>query len=467
MNKLMIHYVLATMQIALCSICQAQNQMYGLVPSGADTRVYSIEVNPSFSFQLLGNMNTVKAGSGLDFNPLNDSLICSTGYGTGSGSNLYYIDKSSGQAVLLGSTGYRAIAGLAFDSNGKLFGTASASLVNGDAVTQLIRINSLTGLASEIDTIRLNTNSSILVDGIDGIAFNPSSNILYGMSGYAFDGSPGDVLTIDTTTAVATLLGSVLELGSGNPLTASVAGLSFDASGQLFASMGTNDGRIISIDLTNFTFTYLGRVDTNVSVSDIAIPKSISLPVELSDFNADPSNDKITLRWKTHSETQNYGWEIERYLSGQPKNQPSWKMVGFVSGKVESKTLQSYQFSDKPGSGQFGYRLKQIDLDGHFNYSNVLSVSVSLEKSFELIGNYPNPFNPETTIQFYQKTGGNISLEIFNSLGQVISNPVSNLEFPAGNQSIKVSGVSFPSGIYFYRLTTSFGSVVKPMIVLK
>ncbi len=121
---------------------------------------------------------------------------------------------------------------------------------------------------------------------------------------------------------------------------------------------------------------------------------SDALPVELTSFSASKSATGASLVWSTKTETNNYGFEVEKSA-----DQASWTKIGFVAGKGTSTVSQSYSFADNKASGTAYYRLKQLDNNGGFHYSGIEAVTLTAEK-FEVSGNFPNPFNPTTKIAF-------------------------------------------------------------------
>lgn len=98
----------------------------------------------------------------------------------------------------------------------------------------------------------------------------------------------------------------------------------------------------------------------------------------------------VELRWTTATETNNKGFDIERMISSDV-----FEVVGFVPGFGTTTEPKTYSYTDsKLSSGKYSYRLKQIDYDGSFSYSNVLETEVITPSTFSLEQNYPNPFNP-------------------------------------------------------------------------
>ena len=112
------------------------------------------------------------------------------------------------------------------------------------------------------------------------------------------------------------------------------------------------------------------------------------------------------------------------------------------------------------------YRLKQIDFDGSYEYSEEVLVETLAPVNFVLEQNYPNPFNPATTIKFGVPVKSSVVLKIFNSLGEEVVQLV-NEEKPAGTYSIKFDAAEFPSGVYFYQLRAGSFIETKKMILLK
>ena len=148
--------------------------------------------------------------------------------------------------------------------------------------------------------------------------------------------------------------------------------------------------------------------------------------------------------------------------------QENWNKIGFVNGSGNSVSTKEYSFIDSPvKSGTYQYRLKQLDLDGNFEYSQSVEVNFSnTPVGFQLNQNFPNPFNPSTTIKFTTPEAGNVSLKVYNLLGQQVRNLVSGF-MEAGTHSINFNAVGLQSGLYFYRLESAGLNQVKKMTLLK
>ncbi len=187
------------------------------------------------------------------------------------------------------------------------------------------------------------------------------------------------------------------------------------------------------------------------------------LPVELSSFSASINGLSVKLNWRTETEVNNYGFEIHRKALDNKK----WTTIGFVNGNGNSNSPKSYTFTDQnpTGGSKFQYRLKQIDNDGQFEYSDVVEVILT-PTNCELYQNYPNPFNPTTKIRFALPEAGKVSLKIYNMTGEEVAEII-NKDYDAGFYDIELNVSNFASGVYIYRLQSNNFTSVKKLIVLK
>ncbi len=207
-------------------------------------------------------------------------------------------------------------------------------------------------------------------------------------------------------------------------------------------------------------------------------PATLTLPVELASFTATASNNSATLSWKTVTEVNNYGFEIERRTIGVDQSKVvsaealyasmQWTKIGFVQGNGTSNSPHSYSFTDpKLASGTFAYRLKKIDNDGAYTYSHETQISVSMPTAFALRQNYPNPFNPSTTISFTLAQDSHVSLKIYDAVGREVATLVNEAMKAGKVHSVVFDASQFASGVYFYRLSAGNFSSVKTLVLLR
>ena len=188
------------------------------------------------------------------------------------------------------------------------------------------------------------------------------------------------------------------------------------------------------------------------------------IPVELISFSAEILNSSVRLIWRTATETNNYGFEICRFNQASGNE---WKQIGFVKGNGTTNEKNNYSFiDDNLDPGVYKYKLKQIDFDGSFKYSDEVEAEVEPLSEFALFQNYPNPFNPATTINYSTPFAGKVLLVIYNLLGEKVTTLVDEV-IEAGNHQVKFDAAELKSGIYFYTITAGSFRQSKKMILLK
>jgi len=185
------------------------------------------------------------------------------------------------------------------------------------------------------------------------------------------------------------------------------------------------------------------------------------VPVELTSFTASADFGVVELQWITATETNNQGFEVQRSAGGE------FETIAFVNGNGTTTQSQVYTYTDKSVNiGSYSYRLKQVDFDGTFEYSGVVEVDVPAPAVFKLDQNYPNPFNPSTKIKYSIPQSSNVTIKVFDVLGNEIETLV-NEEKPAGTYEIMWSAANLPSGVYFYQLKADNYMETKKMVLLK
>ncbi len=183
------------------------------------------------------------------------------------------------------------------------------------------------------------------------------------------------------------------------------------------------------------------------------------VPVELTSFTASSVGSYVNLAWKTATENNNSGFEVQR-KTNELENE--WTTLGFKPGAGNSTTPVYYSYTDNLSgiSSTYAiYRLKQVDYDGSVNYSKEIKVENVLPTEFSLEQNYPNPFNPSTKINFTLPFSGNVKLEVYSINGERVAtliNEVRNAGFHSYDLNTQnLSNQVLSSGIYIYRLTAS------------
>lgn len=186
------------------------------------------------------------------------------------------------------------------------------------------------------------------------------------------------------------------------------------------------------------------------------------VPVELTSFTAEATNNSVSLSWSTATEINNSGFEIER-----KSQNTDWTSIGFVAGSGTTTESRDYSYSDNSvTSGSYSYRLKQIDFDGSFTYSNVVEVEVNSPAQYSLDQNYPNPFNPTTTVNYTLPEANFITLAVYNSLGEKVNSLVNEV-VSAGKHTLDFNAGNLSSGIYFLRMEAGSFVSTKKITLMK
>jgi len=291
----------------------------------------------------------------------------------------------------------------------------------------------LVSASSSNDITMYDLSGNHLGDFVPSISFpeqlyeTASGNVL--AAGFS---TPSGLYIYDSNGAQLNYFGTVtglrgaFQLGNGNYMVTNGSGVYV---------LDQNTGAIVSQPVSGVSARFIREYDL------------ATIPVELTSFTANVVGSSVELNWSTATETNNQGFEIER-----SQNNISFEQIGFVPGFGTTTEGKSYSYTDQSvNSGNYYYRLKQIDFDGSFSYSGVVEVDVALPTEFTLEQNYPNPFNPSTTIQFSLPVDAQVTIGIYNLVGEKVAEAVSG-NFTAGLNKVTFNASQLTSGVYFYRL---------------
>ena len=253
--------------------------------------------------------------------------------------------------------------------------------------------------------------------------------------------------TVSPTPATGTI---TLDFPGGNVLN------TFPGSVQLRVQTSGN------VTLGAYTITVQGNGPSGgPPVHRRTISMDVIVPVELASFAATTDKNDVILTWYTATETNNKGFEVQR------KSTDEFQPVAFVDGNGTTTELQNYLYRDENLlSGNYTYRLKQVDFDGSFSYSDEAEVLIDQPNVFYLGQNYPNPFNPTTNIVYSVPSDGNVTLKVYDILGNEVSTLVDEFK-QAGTFDVTFNGSNLSSGVYYYRLTSSEMTTTKKLMLTK
>jgi hypothetical protein len=203
-------------------------------------------------------------------------------------------------------------------------------------------------------------------------------------------------------------------------------------------------------------------------------PDNGGLPVQLTSFSASvaQSSGNVVLKWATASETNNYGFEVQKAATN---SSTAFETIAnsFVAGHGTTVDAHAYAYTDANASGAPYYRLKQTDLDGTVHYSEGVQATTvtgveehALPTSYAMEQNYPNPFNPSTTIDFALPKDSHVTLRVYNAVGQEVATLVDGIR-AAGYHSISFNAMKLSTGLYFYRLSAGQSTFLRKMMLVK
>ncbi len=187
------------------------------------------------------------------------------------------------------------------------------------------------------------------------------------------------------------------------------------------------------------------------------------IPVELTSFTGNVNNfGQVVLNWQTASELNNQGFEIERRTESS-----EFRTIAFVEGAGTITETRNYSYIDKTADqGINYYRLKQVDFNGTYAYSDEVEVDVTGPLTFELAQNYPNPFNPTTNIKFSIPESGNVKLSVYNLVGEEVAVLVNGFR-QAGTFEVTFDASNLSTGVYLYKLQSANSVQTMKMMLLK
>lgn len=188
-----------------------------------------------------------------------------------------------------------------------------------------------------------------------------------------------------------------------------------------------------------------------------------ALPVEMIYLEANAiDNSYIQLKWATAIEINNKGFQVERSLDGQ-----TWNTIGWVDGYDNSTVQQNYTYNDMDVTGgvRYYYRLKQVDFDGAFEYTDLVSAIITQQSTFNVKDFVPNPTLNNTNLVVTSSVDQDIDVVFYNLLGEVVSSSKHSLH-KGGNQ-INFSLSTLAAGTYTAVVTSNNEVYSKKIVVVK
>lgn len=241
------------------------------------------------------------------------------------------------------------------------------------------------------------------------------------------------------------------------------------AGGTFISATGSTDKP--EVNRTGLSITDLGGTGGTGNTFSIGASNGNPLPVTMESFTASAFKRDAVLSWVTSIEINNKGFEVERSKKEESTGSYSqWEKIGFVNGSGNTNTQTSYTFTDrKLIDGVYKYRIKQIDLNGNYEYfmpQNNAELAIGKPVNFEISQNYPNPSNPVSKIDFQVPYDTRVSLKVYDLTGKEVS-VLADGNLTAGYHTVEFNGSNLASGIYIYKLTADNFTAVKKLVLVK
>jgi hypothetical protein len=339
------------------------------------------------------------------------------------------------------------------------------------------------GGAYEFDVVMASTSGTVTLTSYQ-LLFTYNTAVAKGGTPLTFSYVGGSSAIGITPTAMVTILddnGSNLAAGStpgsdvitttpvrlGRFRLASAVGFTSGQQANVVWDFG--GGLVTEVNLSNTLSTVPGNHTSTLGNS--------ALPITLASFTATPvtgGGTSVLLTWKTVSEIDNLGFDVERALVAEG---PYALIAGsFREGHGTTIEPQTYSYTDANSEGKgWYYRLKQTDRSGAVHYTDPIQANVTSSVAedlhvkpvvYALEQNYPNPFNPTTVVSSQLPAASNVRLVVYDLLGREVAVLV-NEQRPAGYYKDSFDASSLASGIYIYRLTAGSFVETRRMVLVK
>ncbi|GIV58037.1 MAG: hypothetical protein KatS3mg042_0950 [Rhodothermaceae bacterium] len=185
-----------------------------------------------------------------------------------------------------------------------------------------------------------------------------------------------------------------------------------------------------------------GTPGAPVTLSNAAV-----LPVELASFTAVPDGEAVVLAWRTASETNNAGFEVQHDAAG------AWHTLAFVEG--QGTTAEGHAYTHRVeglAPGMHRFRLRQVDFDGRFAYSPEVSVTIDVPGAYEVSAAYPNPFRGATTLRVAVAKTQPVRVAVYDVLGREVAVLHRGPLTGGTTHTLRFEAGGLPAGVYVVRV---------------
>ncbi len=387
--------------------------------------------------------------------------------GLGGASIVFAVDPASA-AMITGFDPAEGMTLLGISGNQIDVGSEEAMMLSNGGFLGTLKL--MTGEEVVPFTVSVESFRAVLASGEETMLMNPAP-VLYNHSP-DLEVSPGLIVTIPRGDAVNVTV-TPIRFPEGATVAFTVEQLS---------GVGDDPQSTIEWSEANgvLTITAAGYISTVVKVAasdgtttvEVTIQFTEQVPIELSSFVGSVVEDRVLINWTTASQTNNAGFRVLRSTDGE-----TYEVVSeLIAGAGTTDQLMDYMFEDTslPAAEIVYYVLEQVDLDGTINRSNPIEVLLGarfIMPTEFASAVYPNPFNPRTTISYDLPSDADVSIVIYDAIGQEIRQLVSQ-HYTAGRYSIQwdakdFMGRSVGSGVYIAKIKAGPNTALQKMLLLK
>ncbi|MEO1435699.1 MAG: T9SS type A sorting domain-containing protein [Bacteroidota bacterium] len=182
-----------------------------------------------------------------------------------------------------------------------------------------------------------------------------------------------------------------------------------------------------------------------------------ALPVEMAYFEAYKQDRQVDLRWETETEVQNAYFEVERSADGS-----NFEVLTRIEGAGTTNLAQQYHYLDEnPMETSNYYRLRQVDYDGSYEYSEVKHIEFEAYQGE--ISLFPNPTTDQLSIKLPEQLDGTVQIEIFDASGKRVYQDDRSADYLQARIDVRALG----AGHYMMRIRSEQGGSSHRFTVLK
>ncbi|MCS7073383.1 MAG: T9SS type A sorting domain-containing protein, partial [Bacteroidia bacterium] len=234
-----------------------------------------------------------------------------------------------------------------------------------------------------------------------------------------------------------TITGSPVATNKGNYSIRAYPGVAFTVANALLAKRDLPASWVLDGNCGTNTASYIERTNITTGFSDFkGQEKPVPLPVEMTQLMAKPLQTAIQLTFATRVEINNQGFELQRSEDNVNFSKIAW---------LPAQGPSEYRWNDETVSRgkSYFYRLKQLDIDGTYRFSNVVEAKLPETQSFRI---YPNPAIDQVRISIEGLTTETVQIRLLNTLGQTVLEKDFSTRQGSFDEAIELKGLT--SGTY-------------------